>query len=124
MRDFRVSSNTETWYDVFEDWSLIEASFSMQYGIRLRHEDDMPWGEFTTLLSGLNGDTPLGAIASIRSENSSEKLKNFSPEQRRIRSEYRKKRAREKIETDPESAKQQIRDLQKSFSLAFGKGGK
>lgn len=51
----------------------------------------MSWDEFATLLSGLNGDTPLGNTVSIRAENDKEHLKNFTPEQRRIRSEWRNK---------------------------------
>lgn len=51
----------------------------------------MSWDEFVTLLSGLNGDTPLGNIVSIRAENDKERLKSFTPEQRRIRNEWRNK---------------------------------
>lgn len=83
--------HSNSWYDLFEDWELIEASFLQQYGIRLRKEDDMQWTEFTSLLSCINSDTPLGNIVSIRAENDQEKLKNFSPEQRRIRAEWRTK---------------------------------
>ena len=46
----------ESWYDLLEDYDLIEASFAKQYGIRLRNEQDMTWSEFATLLSGLMPD--------------------------------------------------------------------
>lgn len=53
----------------------------------------MSWDEFTTLLSGLNSDTPLGNVIAIRKENDSEILKRFTPEQRQMRNEWRIKQA-------------------------------
>lgn len=88
--DLIVPGNNESWYDLIEDYDLIEASFAKQYGIRLRNELDMDWGEFTTLLAGIMQDTPLGNIVSIRAENDPQIIKNFSKEQKRIRSEWRK----------------------------------
>ena len=85
------SNDGEAFYDILEDWELIEASFAQQYGIRLRREEDMTWGEFSTLLAGINADSPLGHIVSIRAETDKEKIKNFSPQERKIRSEWRSK---------------------------------
>lgn len=78
----------DPFYDIFEDWQLIDASFTQQYGIRLRRETDMSWDEFCTLLSGLKHDTPLGNIVSIRSETDKEILKYFNPRQKKIRSDW------------------------------------
>ena len=77
------------WYDLFEDWELIEASFLTQYGIRLRLVDDMSWNEFCTLLSGIMTKTPLGQIVSIRAEEDKDILNNFTEEQHKIRNEWR-----------------------------------
>lgn len=44
----------------------------------------MTWGEFSSLLSGLLPDTPLGEIVSIRSETDRERISRFTPAQRRI----------------------------------------
>lgn len=88
---FVKPSDSKSWYDIFEDWALIESSFAQQYGIRLRREDEMTWDEFATLLAGLNGETPLGHIVSIRAESDKEKLKKFTPEEKRIRNEWRRK---------------------------------
>lgn len=82
--DFSKPQQNNSYYDLFEDWDLIEASFAQQYGIRLRREDDMSWSEFTTLLSGLNHETPLGAVVSIRSEKDPKMIKQFNREQKRI----------------------------------------
>lgn len=81
-------------YDLIEDYELIEASFAQQYGIRLRRENDMSWDEYITLLSGIGGDTPLGRIVSIRSETDKERLKQFTPDEKRIRNEWRAKHRR------------------------------
>lgn len=73
------------------------SSFQTQYGIRLAKElNGMSWKEFSALISGLNDKTPLGTIVAIRSEDNPEHLKEFTPEQRRIRSEWRTRRAKEK----------------------------
>ena len=82
------NSDEEAFYDIEEDWSLIEASFLKQYGLRLRYEDDMTWPEFCSLLSGIMEDTPLGRIVSIRAEKDIEKINHFTPEQKRIRNEW------------------------------------
>lgn len=94
-RDFRKSSNTDAFYDLIGDYELIEASFAQQYGIRLRLENTMSWSEFTTLLAGLNGDTPLGNVVRIRSEKDPKMLKQFTQEQKRIRAEWRRKQSAE-----------------------------
>lgn len=52
----------------------------------------MPYSEFCSYLSGIMPDTPLGRIVSIRSEENEEILKNFTPEQKRIKSEWDRKR--------------------------------
>jgi hypothetical protein len=78
---------------MFEDWELIEASFAQQYGIRLRYEDDMEWTEFSSLLAGLNGETPLGHVVSIRSEKDPKVKKRFTPEQKRIYNAWRRRSA-------------------------------
>ena len=70
---------------------MIEASFAQQYGIRLRREEDMSWDEFLTLLSGLNYKTPLGYIVSIRSEKDSNRIKQFTAAEKKIRNEWNMK---------------------------------
>ena len=88
---------------------MIVSSFSSQYGIRLYKKDfeEMSWMEFRALLEGLGADTPLGRIVSIRSEQDRDVLKNFTPEQKRIRNEWRKRKAEEisKEDLDEESFK-------------------
>lgn len=64
------------------------------------------------MLSGLNSDTPLGNIVSIRAETDSEVIKSFSKEQKRIRNEYQRKLAKEKSQDEVDSA---IESLKQAF---------
>jgi len=98
--DFVTVNNDDTYYDLFDDWSLIESSFAQQYGIRLRQENGMTWDEFTTLLSGLKPDTPLGNIVSIRSETNKDILKHFTPQQKKIRSDWKKRNVKKVVNMD------------------------
>lgn len=50
---------------------------------------DVTWDEFAALLTGLDGNTALGKIVAIRAEDDKDMLKSFTPEQRRMRNEYR-----------------------------------
>ncbi|GAB6170087.1 hypothetical protein JCM1393_25470 [Clostridium carnis] len=109
----------DKWYDIFEDFDLIEASFAMQYNIRLRNEPDMTWSEFSTLLKGIMPETPLGQIVSIRSEEDKDMLKNFTKEQHKIRNDWRN--GNNAIGDMTEEEKQEeIRKVQEIFAKAFG----
>ena len=61
---------------------------NMQYGIRLRTEDNLSWPEFCTLVSGLMGDTPLGNVVSIRSEKDPNVLERYTDSQKKIRNDW------------------------------------
>lgn len=91
----------------------------MQYGIRLRAEPDMTWDEFCTLLAGIMPETPIGQIVQIRSETDREKLKNFSPEQHRIRNEWRSRELKQVQWTEEEKAKA-VQEFQNIIVQAFG----
>lgn len=120
LPDFsRPNSKPNTWYDLYEDWGLIETSIAMQYSIRLRAEPDMTWDEFCTLLAGIMPETPLGQVVQIRSENDREKLKNFTPEQKRIRNEWRANMTKQAEWTDAEK-EEAVKQFQSMISQAFG----
>ncbi|MCR1821807.1 MULTISPECIES: bacteriophage Gp15 family protein [Terrisporobacter] len=107
------------WYDLFEDWELIEASFLTQYGIRLRLVDDMSWNEFCTLLSGIMTKTPLGQIVSIRAEEDKDILNNFTEDQHKIRNEWRN-RNNTTIEMTDEEKAQKIKEFEQMMASMFG----
>lgn len=118
-RDFKSKTKpVNNYYDIFDDYSLIEASFLEQYGIRLRETEDMSWDEFCTYLSGLNEKTALGKIVAIRSEKDPKIIKEMSAEQKRIRRDWEKKQA---SQISQEDAERIMRDMSAGFIKAFSK---
>lgn len=103
---------------MYEDWGLIEASVTTQYGIRLRNEPDMSWDEFSTLLSGIMPETPLGQIVSIRCENDKDVLKGYSKEQHEIRNAWRNKEVGIKALSDKDKA-DMVQSFQELMKNAF-----
>ena len=115
--DLKKQDSSETWYDLFDDWDLIESSFAQQYNIRLRKDlKNMEWGEFSSLLSGINGDTPLGNIVRIRSEKDREVLKKFTPAERKIRSEWLNKNTTQISKENYEQAMNNFKNMFVSLS--------
>lgn len=80
----------------------------------------MSWDEFCTLLAGIMPETPLGQIVQIRSENDREKLKHFSPAQKRIRSEWRTRGLKQAAQWSDEEAAKKVQEFQKLIQQAFG----
>ena len=110
---------SDCYYDFYDDFPLIEASITTQYGIRLRKEyNDISWAEVKNLIKGLGPETPLGNIVSIRAEKDKNILKNFTPEQHRIRNEWKKKVANKKLE-DKESLDKSMDFLQNAIEKMF-----
>lgn len=60
----------------------------------------MSWAEFSDFINGLSGDSPLGRIVSIRAEKDPEVIRKFTPEEKRIRTEYLAKVAKTKSEKE------------------------
>ena len=106
--DFKKpNNNTEVWYDLMEDYPLIEASFLEQYGIRLS-ETNMSWREFSDLLSCLSADTALGRVVAIRSETDGEVLKKFTKGQKEIREEWLKNHRKEQTKAEYDASMQAL----------------
>lgn len=76
----------------------------------------MPWDEFCSYLSGIMPDTPLGNIVQIRSEENKDILKIFSPEQKRIRTEWRNKTAQSMDEKEAEAAIEMFKNIFKELA--------
>lgn len=112
-------SNGQKWYDFYDDWDLIEASIAQQYGIRLRAEiNTISWSEVKMLIGGLLGETPLGRIISIRSENDKDMLKNFTPDMHRIRNDWRNKMANDKLK-DVDRLNETFSNMEKMLEVLF-----
>ena len=104
--------SSDPYYDLLDDFELVVASFQTQYGIRLSRElKEMKWNEFCMLLSGLQPETPLGRIVSIRAEDDKDILQHFSKEQKRIRSEWRNRKAKEVSVDDREAFLEQMKHV-------------
>lgn len=119
MRKWRndFQNNNESYYDLIDDFDLIESSFAQQYGIRLRNEiDTMKWGEFSSLLSGINGDTALGNIVRIRSEKDPKVIKNFSKNEKEIRSKWVSKNAKEVSQENYKQAMENFKNMFKAMA--------
>ena len=69
----------------------------------------MSWREFSYLINGLSGETPLGRIVRIRAENDPEVLKKFSKEEKQIRNDYRRRMAKQLPQQDVENAMERFR---------------
>ena len=93
-----LPANGERYYDLFDDWELIVSSLLQQYGIRVYSTEfkRMKWAELSALIAGIGPDTPLGRIVSIRAESDKDRIKEFTPDQKRIWSAWRKKLAGQK----------------------------
>lgn len=99
------------------DWDLIVSSFAQQYGIRLYNEyETISCEEFRQLLSGLNGDTPLGYVVQVRAEKDPKKIKKMTAHEKKIRSDWvafkTKNNKVKKVELKTE-------DISKVFSKMF-----
>lgn len=115
--DFANNKNNDMYYDLINDWDLIESSIATQYPFRLRKEiKTMKWGELSSYISGLMHDTPLGNVVNIRSETDTEIIKKMTPEQKEIRRQWRNEQASKVSE---EEMKQVLESMKKSLiSLA------
>ncbi len=80
----------------------------------------MSWGEFTTLLSGIMPETPLGQIVTIRSENDKDMLKNFNAAQHKIRNEWRS-RMNKMVASDKKEAAKQVANFQQAMKAVFSR---
>lgn len=112
-------SKGDSWYDFYEDWELIEASIAQQYGIRIRSVyHSISWSEVQTLIAGLLPNTPLGKIIAIRAETDEDVLKSFTPEMRKIRSDWRNKQASEKLKNE-EALKRSFESMELLMEAMF-----
>lgn len=81
---------------MIDDFDLIISSFASEYGIRIYSADfkKMKWDEFCSLLSGLSAESPLGRIVQIRSETDKKIIRKFNNYQRKIYSDWQKKKVK------------------------------
>ena len=116
----KSQKNNEVFYDFYEDFDLIDASVTAQYGIRIRQEaNSITWSEVKVLIKGLLPETPLGKVIAIRSENDPKVLKTFSKALHEERNSFRKRMADKKI--DNGTFEEDMQKLENFFKVSFQK---
>lgn len=75
----------------------------------------MSWDEFVTLLSGINGDTPLGRIVSIRAEKNPETIRNFTKEEMRIHNRWKHRQVKDISKEEYDKAMEGFEKMFKSI---------
>jgi len=109
------------WYDLEFDALLIEQSIAKQYGVLPHLQGELSWPEWSKLVSGLMDDTPLGRVVAVRSERDRKMLEKFTPQQRKMRSEWSAFRARKAAKAfTGEQLRRQMDDLEQMMAKAFG----
>lgn len=100
----------------------MSAALRQQYGLRANSQEfaEMPWEEFADLMRGLSGDTALARVARIRTETDPEQVRRMTASERRMRTEWQRRRAMER--SDDERARF-LALIQAAFANAFGKEG-
>lgn len=90
-----------------------------QYGLRIQSAEfaEMGWDEFADLLSGLNEQTPLVRVAMMRTEGDPERIRAMTPEQRRMRSEWQRRRAAMRTEEETDAF---LAMMQGAFASMYG----
>lgn len=95
---------------------MIVSSFAQQYGIRLHQEyETISYQEYTQLLIGIGGDTPLGNIVQIRAETDPKKIKEFNTYEKRIHKEWQDFRNQNKPKVDEAQKGAEIQQWLKSL---------
>ena len=77
----------------------------------------MTWDELSDLLSGISEDTPLAKVVLIRTETDRERIKSMTPGQRRMRSEWQRRRA---SQVAPQRLGEFLSVMQGALRGAFG----
>ncbi len=107
-------------YDIEYDALLIEQSVAKQYGVLPSAQKEMHYADWAVLVSGLMHDTPLGQVVLIRRETDYKTIQKFTPEQRKIHSDWQKFVCRN---TSEEQHRQQAAQLEKLLGNMFGRKG-
>lgn len=125
LNDFRTKKTpdlTEMLYDVEFDAVLIEQSIATQYGILPAAQAELPYEEWTKLVSGLMDNTPLGRIVSIRGEKDFKIIAQMNAWQKGVRSQWQSFLASKAKEKPREQLMAQMNSLERMLAQAFGGG--
>lgn len=99
---------------------LIEQSLAKQYGVLPSEQKDMRYADWAVLVAGLMHNTPLGQTVLIRKETDSKVIQKFTPEQKKIHSDWQMFVYKN---TSEEQHRQQTAQLEKLLENMFGRKG-
>ena len=125
LSDFRAKTQPDygdALYDVEFDAVLIEQSIATQYGILPNDQAELPYSEWSKLVSGLMDNTPLGRVVAVRGETDPKAIGKMGPWQRTIRSEWNAFVASKAAQKPPEELRAQMASLERMLAKAFGGG--
>lgn len=125
LTDFREKKRLDTedaLYDVEFDAVLIEQSIATQYGILPADQAELPYPEWSKLVSGLMDNTPLGRVVAVRGERDQKVISQMGPWQRKIRSEWQTFVASKATQKPPEELRAQMASLERMLAKVFGGG--
>ena len=98
------------------------ASFAQQYNIRLHREyETISYQEYTQLLIGIGGDTPLGNTVQIRAETDRKKINEFNTYEKRIYNEWQEYKRQQNKQKSNVDSKQKAVEVQQWLKSLFGR---
>ena len=124
FKNQRLQNSSRTWYDVDHDRVLIEQSIAKQYGVLPSEQENLKYSDWAKMVSGLMDDTPLGYVVSIRSETDQEIIRRFTPEQRAIRQDWERVRAKRILQLPEKELRQQFAQLEQAMAAMFAPKGR
>ncbi len=85
----------------------------------MRYEPDITYAEWESFMVGLLPDSPLGKVISIRSEKDTQRIREFTKDERRIYDEWQSFRTKQISE---EEEQKMMRNLERMIASMFGGG--
>lgn len=85
----------------------------------MRYEPDITYAEWESFMVGLLPDSPLGKVISIRSEKDTQRIREFTKDERRIYDEWQSFRMKQISE---EEEQKMMRNLERMIASMFGGG--
>ena len=92
-----VKNKNECYYDFYEDYDVLNADFRHYHNRSLTEvlqDKDIKWPEFSAMMSNLGMTSSIGYLVSIRGEKDPVKIKKFTPNERKIYLDWKKKHSK------------------------------
>lgn len=87
-------------------------------------QENLKYSDWAKMVSGLMDDTPLGRVVGVRSETDQEIIRRFTPEQRAIRQDWERVRAKRILQLPEKELRQQFAQMEQAMAAMFGPKGR